>query len=117
MTTQLLAGVVAAKKGTDQDREKAVATLIVGVKQIQDKVAKHLVEMKAETKVMPTDDMPAEESPLSAGHAEMPMDKMTLILFKFGKKIAAEIKDPANKHNPKVLMDIKLFLAVKDSVC
>merc|ERR1719454_587258 len=44
------------------------------------------------------------------------MDKMTALLIKLGKKIAKEMKDPANKHNPKVLLDIKLFLAVKDSV-
>merc|ERR1719191_1316139 len=41
---------------------------------------------------------------------------MTALLVKLGKKIAAEVKDPANKHNPKVLLDIKLFLAVKDAV-
>merc|ERR1719161_3468404 len=46
VTAGLMAGVVAAKKGTEEDREKAVATLIVGVKQIQEKVAKHLVQMK-----------------------------------------------------------------------
>merc|ERR1719454_2510697 len=39
-----------------------------------------------------------------------------MLLVKLGKKIATEIKDPANRHNPKVLLDIKLFLAVKDSV-
>ena len=44
------------------------------------------------------------------------MDKLTTLLVKLGKKIAAEVKDPANKHNPKVLLDIKLFLAVKDAV-
>merc|ERR1719482_2339170 len=41
---------------------------------------------------------------------------MTALLVRLGKKIAQEIKDPANRHNPKVLLDIKLFLAVKDSV-
>merc|ERR1719231_1458334 len=41
---------------------------------------------------------------------------MTALLVKLGKQIAAEIKDPANRHNPKVLLDIKLFLAVKESV-
>merc|ERR1719240_536821 len=41
---------------------------------------------------------------------------MTHLLVKLGRKIAEEIKDPAYKHNPKVLLDIKLFLAVKDSV-
>merc|ERR1719171_1698390 len=51
-----------------------------------------------------------------AKHAGMPMDKMTALLVKLGKQIAQEIKDPANRHNPKVLLDIKLFLAVKDSV-
>merc|ERR1719231_967321 len=49
VTAGLMAGVVAAKKGTAEDREKAIATLIVGVKEIQTKVAKHLVEMKQET--------------------------------------------------------------------
>merc|ERR1719324_155068 len=49
----LMAGVVAAKKGTAEDREKAIATLIVGVKEIQGKVAKHLVEMKQETLALP----------------------------------------------------------------
>merc|ERR1719326_715281 len=44
------------------------------------------------------------------------MDKLTTLLVKLGKKIAAEVKDPANKHNPKVLLDIKLFLAVKEAV-
>merc|ERR1719159_395072 len=44
------------------------------------------------------------------------MDKLTTLFVKLGKKIAAEVKDPANKHNPKVLLDIKLFLAVKDAV-
>merc|ERR1719326_2300803 len=44
------------------------------------------------------------------------MDKLTTLLVKLGKKIAREIKNPANKHNPKVLLDIKLFLAVKDAV-
>merc|ERR1719453_2469452 len=39
-----------------------------------------------------------------------------MLLVKLGRKIAEEVKDPANKHNPKVLLDIKLFLAVKDSV-
>merc|ERR1719420_2139255 len=38
------------------------------------------------------------------------------LLAKLGKKIAEEMKNPANKHNPKVLLDIKLFLAVKDAV-
>merc|ERR1719473_367633 len=51
-----------------------------------------------------------------AQHAEKAMDKMTMLLVKLGKKIATEIKDPKNRHNPKVLLDIKLFLAVKDSV-
>merc|ERR1719473_1674004 len=51
-----------------------------------------------------------------AKHAEVAMDKMTMLLVKLGKKIATEMKDPANRHNPKVLLDIKLFLAVKDSV-
>merc|ERR1719159_561330 len=44
------------------------------------------------------------------------MDKLTTLFVKLGKKIAREIKNPANKHNPKVLLDIKLFLAVKDAV-
>merc|ERR1719453_2563843 len=44
------------------------------------------------------------------------MDHMVALLEKLGKKIAEEIKDPANRQNPKVLLDIKLFLAVKDSV-
>merc|ERR1719482_1572653 len=41
---------------------------------------------------------------------------MTALLVRLGQKIAREIKNPANKHNPKVLLDIKLFLAVKDAV-
>merc|ERR1719353_135788 len=135
VTAGLMAGVVAAKKGTAEDREKAIATLIVGVKQIQEKVAKHLMEMKKETLALPHGGdseaaMPADPSdgvtegevpePTAEGehakHAEVAMDKMTALLVKLGKKIATEIKDPANRHNPKVLLDIKLFLAVKDSV-
>jgi hypothetical protein len=121
VTAGLMAGVIAAKKGTEEDRQKAVATLIVGVKQIQEKVAMHLSEMKQETKAMkqPEDGEAGEagEAP-EAPHpqAGAAMDKMTALLVKLGKKIAQEIKDPANKHNPKVLLDIKLFLAVKDSV-
>merc|ERR1719440_1352290 len=46
----------------------------------------------------------------------VPMAKMTALLVKLGKKIEEEIKDPASKHNPKVLLDIKLFLAVKESL-
>merc|ERR1719379_1908503 len=61
-----------------------------------------------------TDEHPIEAVP--AKHAEVAMDKMTALLVKLGKQIAEEIKDPANKHNPKVLLDIKLFMAVKDSV-
>merc|ERR1719426_349041 len=66
-------------------------------------------------------DAPADADAPTAGdvhekHANQAMDKMTMLLVKLGKKIAAEIKDPANRHNPKVLLDIKLFLAVKDSV-
>merc|ERR1719198_2683777 len=123
VTASLMAGVVAAKSGSEQDREKAVATLIVGVKQIQDKVAKHLLEMKQETQALPQDAPADEASPAEAAtesdhanHAEAAMDKMTALLVKLGKKIAQEIKDPANRHNPKVLLDIKLFLAVKESV-
>jgi len=123
VTASLMAGVVAAKSGSEQDREKAVATLIVGVKQIQDKVAKHLLEMKQETQALPQDAPADEASPAEAAtesdhanHAEVAMDKMTALLVKLGKKIAQEIKDPANRHNPKVLLDIKLFLAVKESV-
>ena len=41
---------------------------------------------------------------------------MTALLVKLGTKIKEEIRKPENKHNPKVLLDIKLFLAVKDSV-
>ena len=44
------------------------------------------------------------------------MDQMTALLVKLGTKIKEEIRKPENKHNPKVLLDIKLFLAVKDSV-
>jgi hypothetical protein len=126
VTAGLMAGVVAAKKGTEADREKAVATLIVGVKQIQEKVAKHLVQMKQETKLMAAGAADAagaapEESdaPPAAGAAGknvVAMDKMTALLVRLGQKIAREIKNPANKHNPKVLLDIKLFLAVKDAV-
>merc|ERR1719387_1377754 len=123
VTAGLMAGVVAAKQGTAADREKAIATLIVGVKQIQGKVAKHLVEMKQETLAMKPsgEDADAAADAPAAGdthekHANQAMDKMTMLLVKLGKKIATEIKDPANRHNPKVLLDIKLFLAVKDSV-
>jgi hypothetical protein len=125
-----MAGVVAAKQGTAADREKAIATLIVGVKQIQGKVAQHLFEMKKETMAMhgqeadapdAAADAPADADAPAAGevhekHANQAMDKMTALLVKLGKKIATEMKDPANRHNPKVLLDIKLFLAVKDSV-
>jgi hypothetical protein len=123
VTAGLMAGVIAAKDGSEEDKEKAMATLIVGVKQIQKKVAEHLIEMKTETQAMKEDGAPADvdgalphEHAVSAGHAGMPMDKMTALLVKLGKQIAQEIKDPANRHNPKVLLDIKLFLAVKDSV-
>jgi hypothetical protein len=134
VTAGLMAGVVAAKTGTAEDREKAIATLIVGVKQIQEKVAKHLLEMKRETLLLKPgaegaeaegDEGAAPADAEGAGevhegghakHAEVAMDKMTALLVKLGRKIAQEIKDPANRHNPKVLLDIKLFLAVKDSV-
>merc|ERR1719359_2842722 len=55
VTARLMAGVVAAKQGTEEEKEKAMATLIVGVQQIQQKVAVHLMEMKAETKGMAAD--------------------------------------------------------------
>ena len=59
-----MAAVIAAKDGTEEEKEKAMATLIVGVKQIQEKVAEHLLTMKAETKAIPADDALAEESPV-----------------------------------------------------
>merc|ERR1719420_2013163 len=70
--------------------------------------------MKGEAQAMPAEGAPAEDAPVP--HKTMPMDKMTGLLVKLGKKIAEEIKDPANRHNPKVLLDIKMFMAVKDSV-
>jgi len=116
-----MAGVVAAKKGTEEDREKAVMTLLVGVKQIQAKVGKHLIAMKQETKAMAAvgvSDADATEGASDAPHPKgaVAMGKMTALLVKLGRKIKEEIKDPANKHNPKVLLDIKLFLAVKEAV-
>merc|ERR1719407_319542 len=62
VTAGLMAGVVAAKQGTAADREKAIATLIVGVKQIQEKVAKHLIEMKRETLNLPKPAEGAEDA-------------------------------------------------------
>ena len=120
--------MVAAQDGSAADREKAVTGLIVGVKMLLvDKVAEHMRAMKDETQELNegaviVDSAPKKKGPsvmehLRKGKGKQAMDKMALLLVKLGKKIAAEIKDPANKHNPKVLMDIKLFLAVKDSVC
>merc|ERR1719333_122425 len=65
VTAGLMAGVVAAKQGTAEDREKAIATLIVGVKQIQGKVAKHLLQMKQETLSM--EKAPAGSAALAGG--------------------------------------------------
>merc|ERR1719353_813646 len=105
VTAGLMAGVVAAKQGTAADREKAIATLILGVKQIQGKVAKHLMEMKQETLAMKPSgedadaaaDAPADADAPAAGdahekHANQAMDKMTMLLVKLGKKIATEMK-------------------------
>merc|ERR1719160_1305254 len=99
VTSQLVAVVVQANQGTEEDREKALATLIVGIKQIQAKVGKHLIAMKQETKAMAAvgaSDADATEGASDAPHPKgaVAMGKMTALLVKLGRKIKEEIKDP-----------------------
>ena len=64
-----VAEVVAAKKGTEEDREKAEATLIVGVQRIQEDVARHLLGMKSPLKFVGSRD-PTNFSGLALGCIE-----------------------------------------------
>ena len=63
MTAGLMADVIAVKDGKEEDKEKAIATLIVGVKKVQETVAKHLVEMKAESLALKAQNRALTEKP------------------------------------------------------
>ena len=114
----LIAGVIAAKDGTEKDKEKAMSTLLVGVTQIKTSVAKHLLNMKAETQALALSASTVRKPDTASDLPDFQSfsGKMEALLFKIWKKVKEDMKDPANRHNPKVLLDAQLFLAVKDSM-
>ena len=94
VTAGLMGALLAARNGSEDNKEKAMAELVAGVEKIHGRVEKLVGEMRTKMDTMPAIDLLAAQ--------QIQAVYMKALLLRLGRKLAQEMKDPENRHNPKV---------------